>query len=192
MKGRFTDMIPVRPGNFTLSLAARTASTRSAIKRTEGSEGALSTASPSSRKPEIMTNATKIRADNDFGILVLPVLAGAQADDGISAPGDRLAPDNAVGTASGVTPNNGVTPNDGIVEQRAPTPYNGIAPDNRGAPGSAGAGGDRLAVGHGVFASCGIAVGDGRRGPAVHHVCVPERRINIQITGANGEHIILR
>jgi len=68
MNGKFTDIVPVIPGSFILSLAAIQATNKKAANRAEGIDLALSTASPSRRRPEITINATNIRAENDFGI----------------------------------------------------------------------------------------------------------------------------
>src|SRR6478735_7714156 len=69
MKGKFTDMVPVNPGSLILSRAARHAAARNTAKRTDGTDLALSAASPRMRTPEKAINATNIRAGIDFGIL---------------------------------------------------------------------------------------------------------------------------
>src|ERR1051326_5858342 len=78
MKGKFTDIVPVTPGSLFLSLAATQATNRKTKNFAVGTDLTLRTASPSIRRPEMTINATNIRAEHDFGMLVLSVLSVAQ------------------------------------------------------------------------------------------------------------------
>src|SRR5215469_10079714 len=88
MNGRFTDMLPVTPGSFTFSRAATQAMSRKETNCTGFSEPACKAAFTIRPQPETTTNAMKRREEIEVGILVLPILSGAQRSHAIHSPDD--------------------------------------------------------------------------------------------------------
>src|SRR5215510_4334065 len=123
MKGRFTDIIPVRPGSFTLNRAARQATSRKEMKRARLSEVACIRALPSTANPAITTRAIKRRADLEDGILVFSVLRAAQRSHSINTPDDGIAPDDAEPCIQLVAPGDAVTPDNGVGEHCVTAPH---------------------------------------------------------------------
>lgn len=98
MNGRFTDMLPVSPGNFTFNLAARHAINRNETKRTAKVNAcALTTAFPSSQRPKTMISAMKACAlTGEVVMSVFAVFSCAEDADEIIDGIDGIIADDPI------------------------------------------------------------------------------------------------
>src|SRR5262249_25192468 len=170
IKGRLTDMLPVIPGNFTFSLAARQAIRSKETNKPVWTRLASRTEIAKTPRPKRATAAMKTRAEPGRSILVFSILSLAHCiKRSVRTPNDGIAPDDAVAGKARLSPDHGVAPNDRIArESRAPD--DGVAPHNRVAPNDAVAPDNRKTVGERGLAGDRVKDGNRRRGAAVNQL----------------------